>query len=167
MLDTLHARHATRASAHDRPLPKLLSRTNSWFNDTWFRENNSIPFDWYYLNPFAPCAPLCVSQYWPTFGQQCLENVKNKYCLSQTFFKECSTSFLMVGKLIDFALLVLKLLMFKVCVIICNSRMKFSDFSGTERVNICLFVFEENICPLASSNQWLFPKLLCREKRWI
>ena len=59
----------------------------------------------------------------------------------------------MVGKLIDFALLVLKLLMFKVCVIICNSRMKFSDFSGTERVNICLFVFEENICPLASSNQ--------------
>ena len=43
----------------------------------------------------------------------------------------------MVGRLIEFALLALKLLMFKVCVIIGISEMKFSDFSGTERVNIC------------------------------
>ena len=43
----------------------------------------------------------------------------------------------MVGRLIDFALLALKLLMFKVCVIIGISEMKFSDFSGTERVSIC------------------------------
>ena len=54
----------------------------------------------------------------------------------------------MVGRLIDFALLGLKLLMFKVCVIIGISEMKFSDFSGTERVNICSFVFEEKSGPL-------------------
>ena len=131
------------------------------------RENTSVPFDWYYLSPFDPCAPLSGSQYRPTFGQQYLENGKNKHCLCQTFFKEYSTSFLMICRLIDVALVVLKLLMFKVCVIIGISRIEFFNFSGTERVNIRWFVFEENIWSLASLNQWLFPKLLCRKKRCL
>ena len=117
------------------------------------RENTSVPFDWYYLNPFAPCAPLIGSQYRPTFGQEYRENGKSKHCLCQTFFKEYSTSFLMICRLIDFAPLVLKLLIFKVCVTTDISKMEFFNFSGTERVNICYFVFEENIWSLASLSQ--------------
>ena len=41
----------------------------------------------------------------------------------------------MVCRLIDFALVVLKLLMFKVCAIIGVSKIAFFNFSGTERVN--------------------------------
>ena len=51
-----------------------------------------------------------------------------------TFFKEYSTSFLMVYRLIDFPLVVLKLLMFEVCVIIGISKIEIFNFSGTERV---------------------------------
>ena len=40
----------------------------------------------------------------------------------------------MVCRLIDFALVVLKLLMFKVCVIVGISKIEFFNFSGTERV---------------------------------
>ena len=49
-------------------------------------------------------------------------------------FLEYSTSFLMVCRLIDFALVVLKLLMFKVCVIIGILKIEFFNFSGTESV---------------------------------
>ena len=51
-----------------------------------------------------------------------------------TLFKEYSTSFLMVGRLIDFALVALKLLMFKVYVINGTSKIEFFSFSGTGRV---------------------------------
>ena len=50
------------------------------------------------------------------------------------FLKEYSTSFLMVCRLIDFALVVLKLWMFKVSVIIAISEIESFNFSGTERV---------------------------------
>ena len=40
----------------------------------------------------------------------------------------------MISRLIDFALVVLKLLMFKVCGIIGISKIEFFNFSGTERV---------------------------------
>ena len=40
----------------------------------------------------------------------------------------------MVCRLIDFALVVLKLLIFKVCVIIGISKIEFFNFSGTEKV---------------------------------
>ena len=40
----------------------------------------------------------------------------------------------MLSRLIDFPLVVLKLLMFKVCVIIGISKIEFFNFSGTERV---------------------------------
>ena len=40
----------------------------------------------------------------------------------------------MVCRLIDFALVVLKLLIFKICGIIGISKIEFFDFSGTERV---------------------------------
>ena len=52
-----------------------------------------------------------------------------------TVFKQYSVSFLMVCRLIDFALAVLELLMFKVCGIIGISKMEFCNFSGNERVN--------------------------------
>ena len=55
-----------------------------------------------------------------------------------TFFKEYSPSFLTVCRLIDFAFVVLQLLMFKVCVIIGISKMEFFNFSGNERVNTFL-----------------------------
>ena len=41
----------------------------------------------------------------------------------------------MICRLVDFAFVVLKLLMVKVCVIIGISEIEFSNFSGTERVN--------------------------------
>ena len=40
----------------------------------------------------------------------------------------------MVFRLIDFALVVLKLLMLEVCVIIGYSKIEFFNFSGTEKV---------------------------------
>ena len=40
----------------------------------------------------------------------------------------------MICRLIDFALVVLELLMFKVCGIIGISKIEFFNFSGTERV---------------------------------
>ena len=62
------------------------------------------------------------------------KTVRVNIAFAATFFKEYSTSFLMVCRLIDFALVVLKLLMFKVCVIIGISKIKFFNFFGTERV---------------------------------
>ena len=100
------------------------------------RENTSVPFDWYYLSPFDPCAPLSGSQYRPTFGQQYLENGKNKHCLCQTFFKEYSASFLMICRLIDVTL-----------VVYCHFKNGVFQLSGTERVNVCWFVFEEYLVP--------------------
>ena len=43
----------------------------------------------------------------------------------------------MVRRLTDFAFVVFKLLMFKLCRIICISKIEFFKFSGTERLNIC------------------------------
>ena len=63
-----------------------------------------------------------------------LKTVRVNIAFAATFFKEYSTSFLMVCRLIDFALVVLKLLMFKVCEIIKISKIKFFNFLGTERV---------------------------------
>ena len=62
------------------------------------------------------------------------KTVRVNIAFAATFFREYSTSFVMVRKLIDFALVVLKLLMFKVCVIIGISKIEIFNFSGTERV---------------------------------
>ena len=86
------------------------------------------------FKPFVLCATLRASQYRPTYGQQCHKNGKRKHCLGRTFFKEYSTRFRMVCRLIGFALVVLTLLVFKVCVIIGISKSKFFNFSVTERV---------------------------------
>ena len=48
----------------------------------------------------------------------------------------------MIFRLIDFALVVLKLLMFKVCGIIGISKIEFINFSGTERAKSCKKVME-------------------------
>ena len=85
-------------------------------------------------NPFAPCSPLGGSQYRPTFGQQFIQKDKKKHCLCRTSFKEYSTNFLMVCMLIDFALVFLKLFMFKACIVIGISKIEFLNFSGTGRV---------------------------------
>ena len=47
-----------------------------------------------------------------------------------TFFKEYSISFLMVCRLIDFAFVILELLMFKVCGIIGISKINFPVLKG-------------------------------------
>ena len=51
----------------------------------------------------------------------------------KAFFKEYSMSFLMVCRLIDFVLMVLKLLMFKICGII---GIEFFNYFGNERVKL-------------------------------
>ena len=68
-------------------------------------------------------------------SKQHLESNESKHCLYGTFFKQYSISFLMVCRLMDFAFVVLKLLMFKVCGIIGISKIEFINFSGTEKVN--------------------------------
>ena len=67
-------------------------------------------------------------------GSNVSKTVRVNVAFALTFLKEYSTSFLMVGRLIDFALVVLKLLMFKLFVIIGISKIEFFNFSGTERV---------------------------------
>ena len=51
-----------------------------------------------------------------------------------TFFKKHLIRFLMVCRLIYFALVVFKLFMFNVCGIIGVTKIEFSNISGTERV---------------------------------
>ena len=70
------------------------------------------------ISPFALCAQLGGLQCRPTFGLQYIESGKSNHCIGRTLFKEYSTSFLMLCRLIDFALVALKLLMFKVSLII-------------------------------------------------
>ena len=53
---------------------------------------------------------------------------------TETLFKEYSISFLMRCRLIDFALVVLRLLIFKFCGIIGVLKIELFNFSGTERV---------------------------------
>ena len=60
--------------------------------------------------------------------------VRINIAIASTFFQEYSTSFLVVCRLIDFALVVLTFLMFKVCVVIGISKTKFFRFSSTQRV---------------------------------
>ena len=54
------------------------------------------------------------------------------------FFKEHSTRFLTICRFIAFALMVLKFLVFKVCVITGISKIGFFNFSDTERVKYAL-----------------------------
>ena len=60
---------------------------------------------------------------------------------TRTFFKEYSTSFLMVTRLTDFVLVFLKLLMFKICEIIDISKIEFFSFSSYERVKTWKNIF--------------------------
>ena len=53
---------------------------------------------------------------------------------ARTCFKKYSISFLMISRLIDIALVVIWLLMFKGCRIIGTSKIEFFNFSGNERV---------------------------------
>ena len=63
-----------------------------------------------------------------------LKTVGVNIAFIKTLFKEYSISFLMVCRLIDFALVVLELLIFKVCGITGISKIEFFSFSGNEKV---------------------------------
>ena len=60
-------------------------------------------------------------------------NISKMVGVSIAFLKEYSISFLMVCRLVDFALVILELLMFKVCGIIGISKIEFFNFSGNEK----------------------------------
>ena len=54
---------------------------------------------------------------------------------TQTFLKELSISFLVISRLLDVALVILYLLMFKICGIIGISKIVFYNFSRAKRVD--------------------------------
>ena len=56
------------------------------------------------------------------------KTVRGNIAFAGTFLKEYLTSFLMVCRFIDFALVALKLLIFKVCVIIDIAKIEIFDF---------------------------------------
>ena len=62
------------------------------------------------------------------------KTVRVSIAFTRTFLKEYSISFLTISRLLDFVLVVLYLLMFKVCGIIEISKIVLFNFSGTERV---------------------------------
>ena len=113
------------------PKPHKLVR-QSLFKQFQQIHNIFLVFYWNF-NPFAPCTPFGATKYGPTFGQQSpkKERVNNVF---EHILKEYSTSFLVVCRLIDFARVLLKLFMFKVCVIIGISKIEFFNFCGTEKV---------------------------------
>ena len=64
------------------------------------------------------------------------KTVRVNISFTRKFFREYSITFLMIS--IDFGLVVLQLLMFKVCGIIGISKIKLFSFSRTERVKLLL-----------------------------
>ena len=76
----------------------------------------------------------------------------------QRFLKEYLISFLMIFSLIDFALVILELLMFKNCGIIGISKIEFFSYSGTERVKIkkALVLTKRNVMSFVPKIQGLF-----------
>ena len=60
--------------------------------------------------------------------------VNGKIAFTSMFVKEFLIRFVMTSRFIDFALVILYLLMFKVCGVIGISMIEFFNFSGTERV---------------------------------
>ena len=71
----------------------------------------------------------------PTYFRTTISRKRlSKLCLYKNIFKEYSISFLMVCRSTDFALVVFKLLMFKVGGIIGISEIEFFNFSGTKGV---------------------------------
>ena len=75
-----------------------------------------------------------------------------------TFFKEYLISILIIFSLIDFALVILELLMFKNCGIIGISKIEFFSYSGTERVKIkkVLVLPKRNVMSFVPKIQGLF-----------
>ena len=109
----------------------------------FFRDWNNISisklpiFFWFFTGTLTPLLPL---RCWAAHNtdlpsdRNIPETLRINTVFSPVPFKEYSRSFLMVLRLIDFALVVLKLLMFKSCVITGISKIQVFKFSGTERV---------------------------------
>ena len=87
-------------------------------------------FHWNF-NPFTPCASHNTDL--PS-KNSISKTVKVNIAFKRKCFEEYSINFLMISRLIDFALVVLQLFMFKMCGIIGISKIVFFSFSGIERV---------------------------------
>ena len=99
----------------------------SWF----FTEKLTLLF---YVTVFLPVL-RCVGHNTDLLSNSNIsKTVRINIAFATAPFKEYSTRFFMVCRLIDFALVVLKLLIFQVCVIIGISKIEFFNFSSTERV---------------------------------
>ena len=84
------------------------------------------------------------------------ETIRVSVAFTQFFFKEYSISSLMLCRLIDFALAVLILLMFKVCGIIGISKSRLSIFLSTEIVKKKSKTFKDHSKPPKLVSQSLF-----------
>ena len=74
------------------------------------------------------------SYYQSAFEEQYQQSDDSKHCLGIVFLKGCLMSFLMISRLIDFALMILQLFMLKVCAIIEVTNIDFFNYSRTERI---------------------------------
>ena len=131
--------------SHDKTLNKIKKIKNhskpSKLVSNHFSSNfNKIPiFFWFFTETLTLSLPVPLSAGDNTdlpSDSNISKTVRVKIAFTRRLFKEYSTSFLMVCRLIDFALVVLRLLMFKVCGSIGISKIEFFNYSGNERVNL-------------------------------
>ena len=85
-----------------------------------------------------------------------LETIRVSVAFTQIFFKEYSISFLMLCRLINFALAVLILLMFKVCGIIGISKSRLSNFPVLKQLKKKKKTFKDHSKPPKLVSQSLF-----------
>ena len=127
--------------SHDKTLNKIKkfknhSKPSKLVSQSFF---NKIPiFFWFFTETLTLSLPVSLSAGDDTdlpSDSNISKTVRVNIAFTRRLLKEYSTSFPMVCRLIDFALVVLRLLMFKVCGIIRISKIEFFNFSGTEWVN--------------------------------
>ena len=127
------------------PVLKGLNRTKKTIKIIWnlqgnhfsSNSNRSWTFFWFFIEHLAISLP----------GKRCAgpntdlpsnsnisKTVRVNIAFRETFLIEYLISFLMICKLVVYALVVLHLLMFKVCGIIGISQIKFFNFSSPDRV---------------------------------
>ena len=110
-----------------------------WFNHFSSNFNKFQIFFWFFTETLTLSLPFPRrggDNTHPPSDSNNSKTVRVNIAFTGTFFKKYSISFLMICRLIDFALVVLKLLMLKVCAIIGISKIGFFNFSGKERVNM-------------------------------
>ena len=103
---------------------------------------------WCFINPFAPCTALSGWYTDPPTDVNISKLVGVNIAFVGTIFKECSISFLMVCWRIDFALVVLEVLMFKVCGILASQKSSFSIFPIKKGLKLSSVFLIGNNCSL-------------------